>query len=225
MKKFITAAASIAMTFALAGAVYAAKPTSVDSNGVENGWEAAKAGCTTIQSGTLESSSGETLSLGFDQYGYNYQAHQYIGYYGNYQRPPAPVDYGYKLMMKWNDAWLSNTDCDGDLKLDRHLGFPSYLGSGAWLTNHMTGTNSDGSTWEDFVKIVAVSDTAIKESDATSCPTSLGLDGMMWYDNGVQVGCSVWGQFAVIQEVYNDSSANHHGILFNGEAPTGLGFY
>jgi hypothetical protein len=43
-------------------------------------------------------------------------------------------------MMKWNDAWLANVDCDGDGLLDRHYGFGSYIGSGAWLTNHMWGS-------------------------------------------------------------------------------------
>jgi hypothetical protein len=42
-------------------------------------------------------------------------------------------------MMKWNDAWLSNKDCDKNGKLDRHYGFSSYIGSGAWLTNHASG--------------------------------------------------------------------------------------
>jgi hypothetical protein len=96
--------------------------------------------CVTIQDGTLLASNGDPITTGFDEYGYNYQAHQYIGYYGNYQRPPEPVDWGYRLMMKWNDAWLSNKDCDGDGLLDRHYGFDSYIGSGAWLTNHQSGT-------------------------------------------------------------------------------------
>lgn len=102
--------------------------------------------CTTIPSGELLTSGGEVITTGFDEWGYNYQAHQFIGYYGNYQRPPQPVDWGYRLMMKWNDAWLSNKDCgidgvggDPDGKLDRHYGFDSYIGSGAWLTNHQSG--------------------------------------------------------------------------------------
>jgi hypothetical protein len=67
---------------------------------------------------------------------------------------------GDSLMMKWNDAWLSNQDCDGDGKLDRHYGYPTYRGSGAWLTNHQSGTyvDTDGKTerWTHFMKIVAV---------------------------------------------------------------------
>ena len=107
----------------------AAKPIKTDANGIETAWE--KNICTTIQSGTLLASDGSVITTGFDQWGYNYQAHQYIGYDGNYQRPPELVDWGYRLMMKWNDAWLSNVDCDSDSKLDRHYGFDSYIGSGA----------------------------------------------------------------------------------------------
>ena len=43
------------------------------------------------------------------------------------------------LLMKWNDAWLSNKDCGGDGLLDRHYGLASYIGSGAWTTNHQSG--------------------------------------------------------------------------------------
>lgn len=131
MKKKIAALAAAGTILLSAASVLAAKPVDVPKGPPTE--------CTTIQSGELLASTGEPLSTGFDEFGYNYQAHQYIGYYGNYQRPPELVDYGYRLMMKWNDAWLSNKDCSGDLKLDRHFGFPSYIGSGAWLTNHQSG--------------------------------------------------------------------------------------
>jgi hypothetical protein len=42
--------------------------------------------------------------------------------------------------MKWNDAWLSNKDCDRNNLLDRHYGFEKYVGSGAWCTNHQWGS-------------------------------------------------------------------------------------
>lgn len=50
--------------------------------------------------------------------------------------------------MNWNNAWLSNQDCNSDNILDR----PSdeggtYRGSGAWLTNHATGTYLSTKTW------------------------------------------------------------------------------
>lgn len=62
------------------------------------------------------------------------------GWYDNFSRPATPATSGDRLMMKWNDAWLSNQSCDTDTKLDRHYGFPTYRGSGAWLTNHLSAT-------------------------------------------------------------------------------------
>ena len=105
--------------------------------------------------------------------------------------------------MKWNDAWLANTDRDGDGKLDRHYGFASYIGSGAWETNHMWG---DG--WVDFYKIVAA------PADAT-------LIGGYWYAaNGTEIGASIWGEFAIIQEIYNDPVGGNYRYI----SPFGPGF-
>lgn len=98
--------------------------------------------CATIQSGTLLNSVGGVITTGYDEWGYNYQAHMFNGGYCDAYRN-ADWCQQYKndsLLMKWNDAWLSNKDCDGDDKLDRHYGFLSYIGSGAWLTNHQSGT-------------------------------------------------------------------------------------
>ena len=106
------------------------------------------------------------LEPGFDAFGHNYQAHMFNGSYANPYLsrdgfPPYEGDdeayleeypdaenhwaWPYRdvdLLMKWNDAWISNKDCDGDglLVLDRHYGFDSYIGSGAWLTNHQWGS-------------------------------------------------------------------------------------
>lgn len=94
--------------------------------------------CKTIQGGMLTDAIGQIIGLGYDQWGYNYQAHMFNGLYENFSRPTMPVTEGsLNLMMKWNDAWLSNKSCDTDFKLDR----PNPVqGSGAWLTNHITGT-------------------------------------------------------------------------------------
>ena len=175
---------------------------------------ASKDTCTTIQSGLLLTSTGEVIETGFDQYGYNYQAHQYIGYYGNYQRPPDPVDWGYRLMMKWNDAWLSNKDCDGDGLLDRHYGFPSYIGSGAWLTNHMSGSyelNDNTCHWTYFVKIIAAPEGAYK------------LNGKWYNAEGVEIGPVIWGSFAIIQQVENDPCAGIHGLQYSSPDHNGFG--
>src|SRR3989344_6966106 len=106
-----------------------------------------------------------------------------------------------KLEMKWNDAWLSNQDCNGDNLLDRHFGYSSYIGSGAWLTNHQSGEYEDGTRLNYFVKIVAV-------------PADAYEDSGIWYAaDGTEIGESIWGEFAIIQQVSNDPSIGDHGLL------------
>jgi hypothetical protein len=109
---------------------------------------------------------------------------------------------------------MSNLDCDGDSLLDRHFGYPSYIDSGAWLTNEQSGkvdVNGKSKQWTYFVKIIAV----------TSSDT---LSGGKWYTNaGKEIGPEIWGEFAVIQEVYNDPSAGAHGILYKSPSGPGLG--
>ncbi len=152
--------------------------------------------CTTIKDGTLVASTGEPLVLGYDEFGYNYQAHMFNGRYCDYDRVTGGDYCDVTLVMKWNDAWLSNKDCDGDGLLDRHSGYDTYIGSGAWCTNHQTGED-DGQKWVYFVKIVAA------PADAT-------LDGGIWYTaDGTEIGPSIWGQFAIIQEVESGEGATY----------------
>jgi len=185
--------------------------------GIGVGVVMAKTECTTIQSGTLLRSDGTPIVLGYDEWGYNYQAHMFNGGYCDAYRNAAWCQ-PYKddnLIMKWNDAWLSNKDCDEDGLLDRHYGYPSYIGSGAWLTNHQSGTyegeNGETCKWEYFVKIVAA-------------PQDAYTEGGIWYTaNGVEIGSVIWGEFATIQEVYNDSCAGYHGIQYLSPAGPGFG--
>lgn len=176
-----------------------------------------KVDCATIQSGLIVDTKGNPISVGYDQWGYNYQAMMYNGFYSNYSRPDIPVtEDDTILMMKWNKAWLSNLDCDGDGKLDRHFGFDQYIGSGAWLTNHMQGTyEQDGEVchWTYFVKIVAV------PVDAQA------VDGIWYAADGTEIGPSIWGAFAIIQELENDPYAGTHGILYKSPAGPGFGIY
>ncbi len=163
--------------------------------------------CTTIQSGELLDSGGNVITTGYNDNNYNYQAHMYNGDY---------YDDGSNLVMKWNDAWLSNKDCDGDGLLDRYYGLDSYIGSGAWLTNHESGkVEVDGKMlqWTYFIKIVAV------PSDATTA------NGNWYTADGIEIGWSIWGQFAVTQEVYNDPSSGAHGVLYKSLNGPGLGIY
>lgn len=173
--------------------------------------------CTTIQSGELVASDGSTITTGFDAWGYNYQARLFSGLYCDAYRDAAwcqPYKED-KLSMKWNDAWLSNKDCDGDGELDRHYGFDSFIGSGAWLTNHQSGVyeGEEGQMcyWNYFVKIVAA-------------PADAYQEGGYWYAaDGTQIGEVIWGEFAVIQEVSNDPCAGEHGVLYHSPVNAGLG--
>lgn len=188
---------------------------------------------TTIQDGVLTYSAGhylagQPLTIGYDIYGYNYQAHLFNGTYANVYLgrdgfPPYEGDtdayladnpgaeskwyWPYrddKLSMKWNDAWLSNKDCDGDGALDRHYGYASYIGSGAWLTNHQSGgTGKD--KWTYFVKIVAA------PADATV------VNGVWYGADGTEIGQVIWGSFAIIQEVESGEGATYI-------SPAGPGF-
>jgi len=118
--------------------------------------------------------------------------------------------------MKWNDAWLSNKDCDGDGKLDRPA---NYIGSGAWETNHQSGVYTDTNTgneckWNYFVKIIAVPADAEK------------TDGIWYTSGGVEIGPVLWGgDFATTEEISNDPCLGDHGILYKSPAGPGLGIY
>ena len=173
--------------------------------------------CTTIQSGLLKNSAGETLTTGYDDWGYNYQAHIFNGKYcESYRNADWCLQYAQvDLEMKWNDAWLSNQDCDGDGLLDRHYGFASYIGSGAWLTNHQKevyiDTNGKKQRWSYFSKIVAA------PADAT-------LTGGTWYAlDGSEIGPAIWGEFAIIQQVYNDTGTGDHGVEYLSPYSAGFG--
>lgn len=177
--------------------------------------QAGKPEVRTIPGGTLLGSDGTPLTVGFNNWGYNYQARLFEGGYCESYRnaawcqPYADVD----LAMKWNDAWLSNVSRDGDAQLDRHYGFPGYIGSGAWLTNHQSGVNPDGTRWTYFVKIVAVPADAQK------------VAGIWYASDGTEIGASIWGEFAIIQEIYNDPAAGAHGVAYLSPRNAGFGSF
>jgi len=174
--------------------------------------------CTTIQSGEILASDDSVIELGFDDWGYNYQGRLFNGMYcDSYRDAEWCQQYtDINLAMKWNDAWLSNKDCDDDNELDRHYGYDTYIGSGAWLTNHQSGEyEEEGETckWNYFVKIVAAPEDAYAE-------------GGIWYTaDGVEIGDVIWGAFAVTQEVENDTCAGLHGLQYISPAGAGLGMW
>ena len=169
--------------------------------------------CTTIQDGTLLDVLDGAITTGYDEFGYNYQAHLFNGRYCDSDRVVGGPYCDVGLVMKWNDAWLSNKSCDNDAYLDRHFGSNSYSGSGAWVTNHMSGEcvlNGETRKWTYFVKIVAAPEGAYK-------------DGGIWYAaDGAEIGLVIWTDFAVIQRISNDPCYDEHGVLYL--SPVGPGF-
>ena len=211
MNRLVTLAAAAA---ALAGGLLLAGPV----------W----AQCVTIQDGGIFDSIGDPIGIGYDEWGYNYQAHMFNGDFCDANRNPDTCSSaGVDLMMKWNDAWLSNKDCgtqdqvtqaeytsfDPDGFLDRHFPSDSYIGSQAWLTNHQSGkveVNGKLRKWTYFIKIV-------------SAPEDGYVDSGFWFTaDGVEIGWVIWGAFAVIEEVSNDPSLGEHGKLYG--SPSGPGF-
>jgi hypothetical protein len=199
---------------ATATIVWADKPIATDAEGNEIAWESSDPSCTKIQSGEITDSAGDPLTVGYDEFGYNYQAHMFNGRYCDYDRDIGGDYCDVQLVMKWNDAWLANTDCDADGLLDRHYGFDSYVGSGAWCTNHQSEEYElDGKTcrWVYFVKIVAAPDDAYHDSG-------------VWYSaDGTEIGPAIWGSFAIIQQVCNDPCAGDHGLEYLSPDHAGLG--
>ena len=172
--------------------------------------------CAAIKDGTILRSDDVPIVIGYDEWGYNYQAHMFSGDYCDAYRGASWCQpyVGINLLMKWNDAWLSNKDCDGDDLLDRHYGFDSYIGSEAWETNHMWGEyemNGETCYWDYFVKIVAA------PADATAT-------GGIWYAaDGTVIGPAIWGDFAIIQQVENDPCAGIEGIQYLSPDHPGFG--
>ena len=179
--------------------------------------DAAFAGqCISIEEAKLYDSTGTAIAEGFDKWGYNYQAHMFNGKYcqayhnASWCQPYADID----LEMKWNDAWLSNKDCDQDGRLDIHFGHRGYRGSGAWLTVNQKGffTDEDGKKqqWSSLERIVAVPAEAVVK------------DGIWYTADGAEIGPAIWDHFAVTMRYIQTTGSQVQGILylspFNGKA-------
>lgn len=201
MKKAITIVGCVMLTLGFSTATLAGKPSA----------------CEAIQDGTLLNSASDLIETGYDQWGYNYQARKFNGLYCDAYRDAAWCQ-PYKdvnLAMKWNDAWLDNKDCDFDGLLDRHYGSAGYIGSGAWLTNNQSGEylGDDGNqcSWVYFVKIAAVPADAYEHN------------GVWYAADDEEIGPVIWGQFAITQQVSNDTCAGEHGVQYHSPVGPGLG--
>lgn len=190
--------------------------------------------------------AGQLMKVGYDVYGTDFQAHAFCGYYANivfwhWGLPPYDGNdeaylaanpgvaqnsylmtyvWPYRhdlLVIKWNDAWLSNMDGNGDGLLDGWYLGPDHMGTGAWQTTHIKGSyiGDDGKkhNWEYLEKLVAVPQDAVK------------IDGTWYTADGTEIGPSVFGSFAIVQSVYNDPCGGYHGLEYLSPNSAGLGTY
>lgn len=173
-------------------------------------------GCVNIQSGLIKDSAGNPLSLGYDQFGYNYQAHTFNGRYCDYDRELGGENCDVELNIKWSEGWLSNNDCDGDGRLDKHYGFASYQGSGGWMTNHYSGgydQEDKKCSWNYFSKIVAV-------------PTDAYYQDGAWYTSaGIKIGPEIEAgeSVALVEQIVNDPCGDYVGKDILSPVGPGLG--
>ena len=236
MKRIILILTLIALLLALMAPTYAVAKKN-DGNRIQDG---------TIVYPPFNYLAGQPMEVGYDAYGINAQAHIFSGLKINVHMhlwgfPPYmgegeayldanPELLGYpmfvntvwpnrdvRLTIKWNDAWFSNRDRDGDGLLDGWSLGPDRIGTGAWQTNHMWGSyvgdDDNEHKWTYFEKLVAVPSDAVKVSG-------------VWYTaDGEEMGPSVMGSFALVQKVYNDSYGGYHGISYLSSAAPGLGLY
>lgn len=181
----------ILVSFSIA---YADKPIQTDPNGNEIAWQTT-AGCATIQDGTITDSAGNVLTTGYDQYGYNYQAHMFNGTYDSADRILDGKYFGDtgdyvddSLIMKWSDSWLANVDCNHDGKLDRGLVNGVVGGTSlGWLINQDEGyydSNGDGTQDAHYTYFAKI-----------------GYVGS---------GGTLWGAYEILQEENQDPLAMLH---------------
>jgi hypothetical protein len=151
--------------------------------------------CTLIEDGTLKLSDGTPVVVGEDSWGYDYQEHTFQGDYCAGSRQLSCPYQGTELAMIWNDAWLSNQDCDHDGKLDTHHGFASFRGSDAEMHGAMHGryTDSAGQPCDYFYYYRYV-----------AAPLNATKSNNQWYaSDGTLLGSVVWTDFYVAGTSYN----------------------
>lgn len=203
-----------------------------------------------IQDSILQYSAGHYLGgtplvIGYDEFGYNYQAHMFNGYYCNAYLgragsglPPYEGDaeaylaanpaaashwtWPYRdvvVMMQWNDAWISNMDRDSDGLLDR--------GYTKGSTGPYTDSGVPGAWLTNHMRGVNVDGTRWEYyTKIVAAPADAYVVDEVWYTaDGVEIGPVIWGAFATIQKVSNDPAYDEHGVLYNSPSPTGFGYY
>lgn len=156
--------------------------------------------CVKIASGQLLDSAGNQVKPGVDGWGYDYVNRYFEGRYCHLKRGNAAqlckAFPDHHLTMDWNEAWLSSLDCNGDGKLDRHAGYPSYRDSGAWLHTTIARPylTDDGRRCEE-----------LHETTYMAAPFDAVLRDGSWYDAaGDLLGPVIWGDFYVSEDYFTD---------------------
>ena len=170
--------------------------------------------CVTLEEGTLYSFNGQPVSADCDQFGCNYHTRIYDGRYCDVDQKPGGEFCHVDLFVKWNNAWLSNKDCDGDNFLDKPQ---SYIGSGARCINRLSGTyldeNGNKCRWIYLLKIEAV-------------PLGATLVDGIWYTaDGREIGPEIWGSFAKVVSIYNNPNGGKNGIEYLKPVAPGFGHF
>jgi len=192
------------------------------------------------------------ISPGYDDFGYNYQAHMFNGYYANAylgkegfppyegddvayldaltdtQRASVQLKWYWPhreitLMMKWSDVWLSNKDCDADGLLDR--GYPCDNDNP--VSSACEGawlTNHQSGTCTDLETGKEHRWTYFVKIIYPTDATVVDKEGVpFWYVGDVEIGKVLWGAYAIIQQVDNDACLGLHGISYRSPAGPGFG--
>lgn len=187
--------------------------------------------------------AGKPFSTGFDMFGYNYESHQFKGSYANLYLgeagfPPYEGDsvtylsenpdvlknayimtyyWPYRdahVLMNWNDARWSNKDCDDDGEFDRHLGFDTYQGSGAWETFHTKGTYTDSEGNECRYNI---------QYKYVAPPSDAVLNNGIWYTPaGEEIGKQFY-YLVEVQRIVNDPCGGFQGLQYKSPLGPGKG--
>jgi hypothetical protein len=127
--------------------------------------------------GTCTLANGNTAATGFDQYGYNRCAHNFVGTYGGWcaARGAAADCAGFsgdsRLNMKWTEGWDRGNA----------QGWSQAPYADAWLDNEAKGTYLDGSIWSEHFKT---------KWDASCVASGTGSNGEP----------CIWGQFAILMD-------------------------
>lgn len=120
-----------------------------------------------------------------------------------------------RLDMVWSDEWLSNKDCNHDGLLDRHYGLPSYIDSGAVLSETESWPVMVGTKKKHAHDVLRVE--ARKSNSSVGAPVSYFGEQTIYGPGGEVLGPQLWGEFYVSCYKLNDPSDPIGGHILIGK--------